>query len=180
MPQLILDSFIVSSFHTVVLFFKTFTHCSPNTQQCPMGKVTQTHHCCLCKKQLRELEIYIVWTVMNSCGVLVVLSSTSTRKPGSHQHSLNTLSACLIAFSDWEESNCHHCTYSDARFDDWCKPTCAQLTAHTNTPYRHSLQPAMRKAVRWSLVFLRGRKSGELNVPFHPPTPTGHSWWMDW
>lgn len=47
---------------------------------------------------------------MNSCGVLLVfLSSTFTRKPGSCQHSLSTQSVCLIVFSDWEEFNCHYC-----------------------------------------------------------------------
>lgn len=67
-------------------------------------------------------------------------------------------------FLDWEESNCQHYTYSDARFDDGRKLTRAQLTAHTNKPQRlvwRSHQTAMWKTVRWSLVYLRGKKEKE-------------------
>lgn len=76
MPQLILDSLTVSSSHTVVLFFERL--CPPNTPQCPMGRVTQTHYGCRLKKAAqggRDVDS------VDSCGILVVLSSTSTRKP---------------------------------------------------------------------------------------------------
>lgn len=108
-----------------------------------MGKVT---HRAVCS------QIYIV---INSWDVLLVLSSTSTHKPGSHQHTLNTQSTCLMVFSDGEESNCHHYTYSDSRLDDWRKLTCTADSTPKILVWRCH-PPAMWKTVRWSLVFLRG------------------------
>lgn len=167
--SLFLDYFIVFSFHTVVMFFKMLSDSDSlklSTQKAAEGG--------------RDIESVDSDDGQFWCPHSLVINLHMPARLSAHFK--NTQSTCLIVFSDGQESDRHHYMHSGAHLDDWFKLTCAQLTAHTNTPCRlvwRCHQPAMWKTVRWSLVVLRGRRSGELNVPLYPPTPTGHIWWMD-